>query len=351
MVSPPLRIAVLAPPWFSIPPAGYGGIEAVVDILVRELVARGHDVTLFAAAGSAPQARLRIEAGSWADDLGTPDQRVREATYIRRVYAGVQVGEFDVIHDHTEYSGMAVAHLLDLPQPVVATAHGALRDREREFLAEVDDRIDLVAISEAQRRSAPGLRWSGVVHNAVDPAFYATATAKERYLVQLARINPDKGQHTAIAVARRTGMPLVLAGKLDDDRRSRDYFEAEISPALGNGVTWIEEVAGDAKRDLLARAWAMLFPIDWEEPFGMAMVEAMLCGTAVVAHPRGAASELIDEGTTGFLGEGLDQLADLVEQAGTVDPDRCRARAVERFSPDRMADGYEAIYRRALAAS
>ncbi|GAC1658818.1 MAG: glycosyltransferase family 4 protein [Candidatus Dormibacteraceae bacterium] len=345
-----LRIGVVAPPWFSIPPRGYGGIEAVVDLLVRELNARGHDVTLFAASGTTAGATVRPRAGDWANDLGTPDQRVREATYLRRVYAEIRAGGFDLIHDHTEYSGMALAHLLALPIPVVATAHGVLRPKEREFLAEVDDRVGLVAISDAQRRSAPEICWRGVVHNGVDAGAYGLAAQKDRYLVQLARINPDKGQHTAIAVARAAGMPLVLAGKVDRDQRSRDYFDQEIKPALGAGVTWLEEVAGEAKRDLLAKAEAMLFPIDWEEPFGLAMVESMLCGTPVVAHSQGAARELIDEGVTGYLGRGVQELVSLLGEAAKIEPAACRARAAERFSPARMADGYEAIYRRALAA-
>ena len=340
-----LRIALVAPPWFAVPPAGYGGIELVVYLLARELRSRGHDITVFAAHGSdGGLGVVPLADRDWSRDLGTPNQRVREATYLRRVYDRLKTEQFDLIHEHNEYPGMMVAHTLNLPVPIVATIHGHVGDREMTFLHEVDAEIGLVAISEAQAAAAPKLRWDAIVHNSVDLSSLGFSVEKDEYLIQLARINPDKGQLTAIEVSRAAGLPLILAGKLDSDPRSRAYFEKEIQPRLGDHVRWIENVAGDEKRRLLARAKAMLFPIQWEEPFGLAMVEAMASGTPVIAFARGAARELIQPGVTGFLAETPEEMVALLDRVSEIDPHACRACIDERFSPERMADGYEAAY-------
>lgn len=340
---------MVAPPWLPVPPRGYGGIELVIDLLGRELIRRGHDLTVFACHGSDPDLKVVALADDhWLEDLGTPDQRVREATYLRRVYEFVKGDHFDLVHEHTEYPGMMLAHTLGVPFPVVATMHGPIGPKEAEFLREVDRELGLVAISEGQRATSPDILWDGVVHNAVDYGSLRFSSRKQNYLMQLARINPDKGQHIAIEVARRVGLPLVLAGKLDPDTRSQEYFAAEIEPHIGDQVRWIPNVAGDEKKDLLANARAMLFPIAWEEPFGLAMVEAMASGTPVIAFARGAARELVVPGVTGFLCSTADEMADLVSRSGEIDADRCRASVIERFDAGRMTDGYEAIYELAM---
>lgn len=340
---------MVAPPWLPVPPRGYGGIELVIDLLGRELIRRGHDLTVFACHGSDPDLKVVALADDhWLEDLGTPAQRVREATYLRRVYDFVKGDHFDVVHEHTEYPGMMLAHTLGVPFPVIATMHGPIGPKEAEFLREVDREIGLVAISDGQRAGSPDLLWDGVVHNAVDAASLRFSSTKKDYLMQLARINPDKGQHVAIDVARQVGLPLVLAGKLDPDTRSQEYFAAEIEPHIGDQVRWIPNVAGDEKKDLLANARAMLFPIAWEEPFGLAMVEAMASGTPVIAFARGAARELVVPGVTGFLCTTRDEMAALVSRTAEIDPERCRASVTERFDPGRMTDGYEAVYELAM---
>ena len=346
-----LRIAMISPPWIPLPPNGYGGIELVVDLLTRELLRRGHDVTVFSCEGSDPALNVvALAGGDWFEDLGGPDQRVREATYLRRVYDNIRSGRFDVVHDHTEYPGIALAHSLRLPLPVIATMHGWIGPKQSQFLRDVHGQIGLAAISETQKAAAPGILWDAVVHNAIDTESLRFSAQKDDYLLQLARINPDKGQHIAIEVAKTVDLPLVLAGKLDADRRSQEYFVKEIEPHLGDQVTWLPDVAGEDKKGLLARARAMLFPIAWEEPFGLAMVEAMGSGTPVVAFPRGAAREIVEPGLTGFLGQTASELADLVRRADEIDPSRCRARVTERFNAGRMTDGYEAAYQIALAS-
>jgi glycosyltransferase involved in cell wall biosynthesis len=335
----------VAPPWFTVPPVGYGGIELVVYLLARELRSRGHDVTVFAAHGSdGGLGVVPLADEEWSRDLGTPNQRVREATYLRRVYDRLKTEQFDLIHEHNEYPGMMVAHTLNLPVPIVATIHGYVGAREVTFLREVDAEIGLVAISESQAAAAPNVRWDAIVHNSVDLSALDFSAEKDDYVVQLARINPDKGQATAIEVSRAAGLQLILAGKLDADPRSRAYFEEEIKPHLGEQVQWIENVAGDEKRTLLARAKAMLFPLQWDEPFGLAMVEAMASGTPVIAFPRGAARELIQPGVTGFVAETPEEMTALLDRVSEIDPDACRRCVDERFSPERMTDGYEAAY-------
>ncbi|HEY8761297.1 MAG TPA: glycosyltransferase family 4 protein [Candidatus Dormibacteraeota bacterium] len=336
------------------PPTGYGGIEAVVHLLARELIKRGHEVTTFAVEGSDPLLHpISLAPAGWGADLGTPEQRIRESTYQLRVNRELlrRVGQLDLIHLHTEFPGMAAASLLRLPVPCLATVHSGIDEKVLTFLGEVDEDIDLVAISQAQKEMAQGVRWRAVVHNAVPIDDVEVRSKKEGYLLELARITPDKGQHLAIEVAERVGMPLVLAGKVDRDAISKRYFEKLIKPRLSSTIRWVENVGDGDKADLLAGAEAMLFPIQWEEPFGLAMVEAMVCGTPAVAFNRGAAREIVEPGLTGFLVDSVDEMVARVKDVGTIDPIACSNRARDRFSPARMADGYEAAYREVLNAS
>jgi glycosyltransferase involved in cell wall biosynthesis len=343
-----MRVAMVAPPWYPVPPEGYGGIELVVQLLAAELATRGHDVTLFGQDGSdGPYRVVGLAPADWRDDLGGRTQQARESLYLLRAYEAVRAGSFDVVHDHVGFGGLLLGALLDLDAPLVSTMHGDLMPADAEFLAAVDRRACLVAISAAQRATAPGVRWAGVVHNAVDTSELEPSSGKDDYLVELARICEDKGQHLAIEVAREAGRPLVLAGKIEPG--SEGFFQERIEPHLGRGVRWIEDVTGREKSELLARARAFLFPLQWPEPFGLAMVEAMACGTPVVAMPRGAAEEVVEPGVTGFLAEGVDELVDAVRRADEIDPAACAARARERFSAARMADGYEGVYRAAMA--
>jgi glycosyltransferase involved in cell wall biosynthesis len=293
----PLRIALVAPAWFPVPPKGYGGIEAVVHLLALELIRRGHQVTTFAVEGSDPELHpISLVPGDWGSDLGSPDQPVRESTYQVRVNRELRrrARELDLVHLHTEFPGVAIAALLELPIPCLATMHGDINPKAMDFLREVHESIDLVAISHAQREQASGIRWRAVVHNAVRVDDFEARSEKERYLLQLARITPDKGQHIAIEVAERVGLPLVMAGKVDLDAESQRYFKERVEPKLSSTIRWIEDVRDGDKADLLGKAMAMLFPIQWEEPFGLAMVEAMVSATPVLAFRRGAVEEIVD---------------------------------------------------------
>ena len=345
----PRRIAMIVSPWYPVPPIGYGGIELMAYNLACELQQRGHQVTVIGQQGSKGAFEsVALAPESWSDQLGTRDHQARESLFLYRAYHLVRRRAFDVIHDHSGLPGILLAASSALSTPVVATLHGALTEAEGDFLAAVDRRVHLVAISRAQEEQVASVKWRRVVHNAVDPAEYHPVCPEEKgdYLLQLARINPSKGQHLAIELAQRVGMHLVLAGKVDPD--STAYFDEEIRPHLGDRVTWHENVVGAAKASLLARARAMVFPIQWEEPFGLAMVESMVSGTPVLAMARGAASEVVEPGVTGFLSDDLDGLVDAYSRLGEIDLQACIKRAAERFGPAQMADGYQSVYERAI---
>jgi glycosyltransferase involved in cell wall biosynthesis len=343
-----LRIAIVSPPWYPVPPAGYGGIELIIYLLAQQLQQRGHSVTVIGTQGGRGDFELvALAPSSWVEKLGTRDQEPLNCAYAVEAHDLVRRRAFDVVHEN-DYTGMTVAAAMGLPTPIVATIHGDLTEADARFLSGIDSRVNLVGISEAQQREVAGVRWRGMVHNAFDPEAVQPGLEKEEYLVQLARISPDKAQHLAIEVARRLDRPLVLAGKVDDE--CREYFEKEIQPHLGDSVRWIENVAGAEKAQLLSRARAMLFPIQWEEPFGIAMVEAMASGTPVLATPRGAAVELVEPGVTGFLAPDVDGLVEAFEKVGEIDSRRCAKQAHDRFGPARMAAGYEAIFLEQVAA-
>jgi len=318
--------------------------------LGRELSNRGHQITIIGRQGShGPFESLALAPESWTEQLGTHDELARENLFLHRAYETVRRRAFDVIHDNSGLTGMLVAAHARLQAPVVATLHGSLTEAEGDFLNAIDRQVHLVAISRAQQATVAGVEWRGVVHNAVDPGEYTPVTKadeKEDYLVELARINPDKGQHLAIEVAKRLKMPLVLAGKVDYAARS--YFEEKIKPNLNGQVSWRENVTGEEKTKLLAHARAMLFPIQWEEPFGIAMVEAMVSGTPVIATRRGAAPEVIEPGVTGFLAEDIDGMVDAYGHLREIDLQRCAEVAGRRFGPAQMADGYMNVYERAI---
>ncbi len=341
---------MIVSPWYPVPPSGYGGIELMAYNLARGLQHRGHEVCVIGQQGSkGPFETVAVAPESWSEQLGTRDQLPRECLFLYRAYHLARRRSFDIIHDHSGLPGILVAATSGLDTPVVATLHGALTEAEGDFLAAVDHAVHLVAISRAQQEQVAGVKWRRVVHNAIDPAEYRPVyrtEEKEDYLFQLARINPSKGQHLAIEVARRVGLRLVLAGKVDND--AVEYFEKEIKPHLGDHVTWHENVAGAEKAELLSHAKAMIFPIQWEEPFGLAMVESMVSGTPVIAMSRGAASEIVEPGITGWLADDLDGLVEAFGRIGEIDLERCVNRAAERFGPGQMADGYQSVYERAI---
>jgi glycosyltransferase involved in cell wall biosynthesis len=340
-----LQIALVAPAWYPLPPRGYGGTELVVHLLHTELRRMGHEVTVFGAEGSEAGVTMLADA-AWSHDLGGPAEAARQATYLARVYAAMSGRRWDVIHDHTGLEGLVLALQSGLAPVVVHTMHGELSEPMVTFYKEVDSRARLCAISVAQAASAPDLKLAGIVHNAVElPAAPPSAT-HERYLIEVARITPDKGQHLAVKVAQRAGRKLILAGKVERSGEGMRYFEEQVEPFLGPTVEYYPNVAGAQKARLISRAAAGIFPLQWAEPFGLAMVECMVAGTPILALRVGSTPELIEEGVTGFLAEDVDDLVKGANRLDAIDRVRCAIVARERFSPRHMAERYLAVYRR-----
>ena len=341
-----MRVAVIAPVWFAVPPTGYGGIELVVSLLADGLVDAGHDVTLFAAGGSHTKAALvspMAEPPS-PQELGNPWY---DAFHALSSY--LQVSGFDIVHDHSGIAGPVCGALLRGDPPVVHTLHGPWTDHNRPLYSLLARHLHLVAISAAQRAANLDVPYAGTVHNGIDLAAYKYRADKEHALVYIGRANPDKGPKEAIAIARRAGLPLHMILKRGEPPE-REYFEREIEPMLASDVELYENVTHEEKIELLGRACAMVFPIRWPEPFGLVMTEAMACGTPVLTTNWGAAPEIVEDGVTGFRRDGIDDLVEMIGHVGELDPAACRRRVEELFSGGAMVRGYEAVFEQVLGA-
>ena len=336
---------MVAPPWYPLPPRGYGGTELVVHLLHTELRRLGHNVTVFGAEGSEAGVTMLADA-AWSHDLGGPAERPREATYLARVYAAMSDQRFDVIHDHAGFDGLLLAIHSGLAPVVVHTIHGELVEPMCTLYKEVHTRARLCAISLSQAASAPALKLAGIVHNAVELPTAPASVNHERYLIEVARITPDKGQHLAIQVAQRSGRKLILAGKVERNEEGLRYFEEQVEPFLSPTIEYYPNVAGAQKARLISRAAAGIFPLLWSEPFGLAMVECMVAGTPILALRSGSTPELIEDGVTGFLAEDVDELVAAANRIDEIDRVRCAQVARERFSPRHMAERYLSVYRR-----
>ena len=343
-----LRIAQIAPPWLAIPPKGYGGIEWVVSLLADGLVERGHDVTVFATGDSQTTARLEY---AFEEAPGPVAINSIWHDTVHQAFAHRDLSRFDLIHQHSYWSGVVGGMLADVP--VVHTLHRHFSDEMRRIYQLVGDRLWFVAISEHQRSRMPDLRYAGVVHNGIDPSLYPLQEEKEDFLLFIGRTAPEKGPLRAVDAAKATGLPLVMAVKMADQEEWQ-HWEQEVAPALPEGTTVMHEIPHEEKADLMGRAKALLFPIDWEEPFGLVMAEANACGTPVLATPRGAAPEVVADGETGFLlpVDGYaEAAANALKRIGDIDPHACRKRVEERFTADRMVEGYVQVYERVLASA
>jgi glycosyltransferase involved in cell wall biosynthesis len=342
-----VRIAMVAPLMESIPPRNYGGTERVVSLLTEELVRRGHEVTLFASGDSETSADLVAccERGLRLDPDVT-DYVAYTVTQLATVYQ--QAEKFEVVHNHVDYFAFPVASVC--PTPTVTTTHGRLDPPEIRRVYRTFPGMPLVAISENQRASLPGVNWLSIVYNGIDLDHYRLRTEPGDYLVFLGRISPEKRPDRAIELARDVGMRLVIAAKVDPV--DQDYFDHAIAPLIAAQPSLIEfvgEVDERGKDALLGGAYAYLFPIDWPEPFGLTMAEAMAAGTPVVAFRAGSVEEVVEDGVTGFVCDTLHDMAEAIPRVKDLDRRACRARVERLFSPTAMADGYERVYAEILA--
>jgi glycosyltransferase involved in cell wall biosynthesis len=346
-----MRIAQIAPPFESVPPAQYGGTERVVALLTDELVRRGHQVTLFASGDSSTFARLipTVDTALWHQD-SVRDPMVYWSVTLGEVYRRAARGEFDLIHSHLDYLAFPCASLVETP--TVTTLHGRLDlpDLPRIYARFPD--MPVVSISDSQREPLPEANWAATVYNGIDLDAHPYDARQGDYLAFLGRITPDKGLDRAIEIARQAGLPIKVAARMplehSDDLTTRgdwEYYRAVIEPLFrAPDVEYIGEV-GDAERpQLLGHALALLFPIDWPEPFGLVMAESLACGTPVVARRRGSVPEVVDDGVTGLIGETDADLVQLCGRVGDLDRATCRAAAEQRFSAAAMTDGYERVY-------
>ena len=342
-----MRIAVLSPVWFPVPPTRYGGIEWIVALLADGLVESGHDVTLFASGDSQTKAKLVcVFAEAPSEFIGTTLHELHHA-----LACFEQGDEFEIINDHS--GPLAAALGAGSPVPVVHTVHGPLNRRAGELYEQVDriaPHVGLISLSMNQREPLPNLNWIANCPNALDLSLYPVHPHRGDYLLFLGRMSPDKGAHRAVEVAQRVGLPLKLAGKMQE-LREEEFFEATVRPHLGGDIEYLGEVSHEEKVELLQNARVTLFPIEWAEPFGLVMIESMACGTPVIATRHGAVPEVIADGRTGVIVDQHAEMAAALERADAIDPLECRRYVEERFSKERMVRDYEAAYRKALGDS
>jgi glycosyltransferase involved in cell wall biosynthesis len=337
-----VRIAVLSPIAWRTPPRHYGPWEQFASLLTEGLVARGHEVTLFATGDSVTAAHLRsVVASSWSEDPAI-DPKVAECLHISQVFECA--GEFDVIHNGFDFLPLTYSRLV--ATPTVTTIHGFSSPQIVAVYAEYDAESTYVAISDADRH--PSLEYAATIHHGIDTDAFDLEPEPGGYLAYFGRIHPDKGAAAAIATAKRAGLPLLMAGIVQD----QEYFETCVAPHLDDErVRYVGPVTAEGRSAFLGGARALLHLIDFDEPFGYSVVEAMACGTPVIAFDRGSMAELINPGITGMLVADVDGAVEAVDEVSRLDRARIRAIAVERFGVDRMVDQYLAVYERAIAVA
>ncbi|MCC7363732.1 MAG: glycosyltransferase family 4 protein [Dehalococcoidia bacterium] len=339
-----MRIAIVAPPWFAVPPKGYGGIEQVVSYLADGLVDRGHVVTLFASGGSCTRAELAVHFDDPPSaSLGDP---LMEARHLLLAYS--RWDEFDVIHDHTR---LGVVAGCSARVPVVHTMHGQVTpEYALYYRAAVEAGIHLVGISERQRSYLPPGVHADVIGNALDLKQHPFRDTPGDYLLFVGRMNPEKGIVQAIEIARRAGMPLRISSKVNEPQE-REYFEAMVRPLLEDspGAEFLGEVSREPLKELFAGAYATLCPVNWEEPFGLVMIESMATGTPVIGFRRGSVPEVVDNGVTGFVVDDVDGALAAVPRIRELDRTAGRQRVRELFSAPVAVAKHEALYERLIA--
>jgi glycosyltransferase involved in cell wall biosynthesis len=340
-----MRIAQVAPLYESVPPRYYGGTERVVWALTEELVRRGHDVTLYASADSLTSARL----------ISGPPQALRLATshdalayhVLQLEHLMREIQRYDVVHFHTDHIQYLMARRMTTPS--LTTLHGRLDSQDLVPLFREFAEMPVVSISDAQREPLPWLNWQGTILHGLPADEFRVHERPGGYLAFMGRISPEKRVDRAIRIAQRVGMPLKIAAKLDPV--DADYFES-LSPLFADPlVDFLGEIGQSRKNDFLGNAAALLFPIDWPEPFGLVMIEAMACGTPVIAYRDGSVPEVVDDGVTGFVVDDLDAAVEAVGKLANLSRAKVRQVFESRFSAERMTHEYLAIYERLVLGS
>jgi glycosyltransferase involved in cell wall biosynthesis len=335
-----LRIAMLAPISWRTPPRHYGPWELVTSLLTEALVARGVDVTLFATMDSETAGKLAgVCPAPYSEDPAI-DAKAWEMLHVAHVFE--RANEFDLIHNQADFVALAFSRFVETP--VVTTIHGFSSDRIFPIFKAYEDHVHYVAISEANRRS--NLRYAATIHHGIRLEDFPFNPGGHEDLLFFGRIHPDKGAAEAIEVARRTNRRLIMAGIVQDAA----YYNAEVAPSLGQSVVYRGPLGGNARVAALGSARALLHLINFDEPFGLSVVEALACGTPVIACNRGSMAELIDDGVTGFLVDSVDEAVDAIGRVGEIDRAACRAAVSARFTVNHMADRYLELYQSLVGA-
>lgn len=340
-----LRIAQIAPLYESVPPPFYGGTERVVSYITEELVRRGHAVTLFAAGDSDTRANLEPGCPQALRLQGKPELGASlQLAMLTQVFEAAR-DSFDIVHSHIDYWSFPFARLTRVP--TVSTMHGRLDIPDLHPVYHRFPEAALVSISDAQRAPLAGMNWVATVHHGMPRDLLRFNQQSGKYLAFIGRISPEKGIDVAIEVALRSGVPLKIAAKVD--AVDREYFAAVIKPRIkAPMIEYIGEIDDVQKSEFLGGALALLFAIDWPEPFGLAMIEALACGTPVIARPCGSVPEIIRPGVTGFVASEIDQLVAAVGKIDSLSRERCRREFEERFTSEVMIAKYERVYHRLI---
>ena len=336
-----MHIAQVAPLTEAIPPKLYGGTERVVSWLTEELIALGHDVTLFASGDSVTSARLQaVWPRALRLDGAVRDPNALHMMMLEHVYRSA--ADFDFLHFHLDYYPFSLFSRQSTP--FVTTLHGRLDLPEHQPVFDTFSSVPVVSISNSQRRPLPQANWVRTVHHGLPAQLLVPKPVKPSYFAFLGRIAPEKGIERAIRIAQHCGVPLKIAAKVD--KVDQDYFDEQIKPLIASGnIEYIGEISDKEKSEFLSGAIVLLVPIDWPEPFGLVMIEAMACGTPVIAFNRGSAPEIVDEGVTGFVVEDLNGAIGAVDRLGHLSRQKIRRRFEERFTARRMAQDYLSVYR------
>jgi glycosyltransferase involved in cell wall biosynthesis len=333
-----MRILLVAPPWVPVPPPTYGGTEAVVDTLARGLQAAGHDVLLYATGDSTCTVNRcwTYEHAVGTENNGTAAE-IRQAV---EAYDLARDWRADVVHDHTVVGPLYGLHV---GAPVVTTNHGPFDEEFGRYYEAIAGSVPVIAISRHHASTALKTPIAAVIHHGVEVDRFPFGNGGGGYAAFVGRMTPDKGVHRAVQIARAAGVPLRIAGKLREPAE-HDYFDRELAPILGGEVSYVGELGGDDKLRLMAEASCLLNPIDWPEPFGMVMIEALACGTPVVATPCGSVPEIVTDGVTGFVCDKDAHLAAVMSQVSGLDRRACRDDVTSRFSADRLVADHLQLY-------
>jgi glycosyltransferase involved in cell wall biosynthesis len=339
-----MKIAQIAPLFESVPPKYYGGTERIVSYLTEELIWQGHSVTLFASGDSVTAANLEPMCHrSLRLDKHCVDQLAHHMLMIEQVYK--RADEFDIIHSHIDYLPFSLFRRMKTP--LVTTLHGRLDIEDIAPLYNEFKEMPVISISDAQREPLPNINWQGTVYHGLPEDLYTFREKPGSYLAFLGRISPEKRVDSAIEIAKRTGIELKIAAKVD--KIDKEYFDTVVRPLMNHPlIEYVGEI-GDAEKDeFLGNALCLLFPIDWPEPFGIVMIEAMACGTPVIARARGSVPEVMEQGVTGFMVTSDEEAVRAVENIHAIDRRACREVFERRFTARRMAEDYLKIYQKLI---